>query len=217
VSDAGKDATKQAFANDPGAAVVYSACAADFPVAIARTIASPAMQASQTIYRLHKETVGLQAELLRKTLGAQIDMVQSGNMKLSEAFLVAQAHTLDSLFNHYVRAAQTSETLNQFEAKLRLALRAQAQCRATLETLAEIKNPRPVAFVQQANITTGPQQVNNGAPVSAQSSRAENSEIRPNELLEQRHGEWLDSGASSAATACNPGMATVAAVDRTTD
>jgi hypothetical protein len=34
---------------------------------------------------------------------------------------------------------------------LRLGLKAQSQCRATLETLAAIKNPRPVAFVQQAN------------------------------------------------------------------
>jgi len=30
-----------------------------------------------------------------------------------------------------------------------LALKAQAQCRATLQTLAEIKNPHPVAFVKQ--------------------------------------------------------------------
>jgi hypothetical protein len=37
----------------------------------------------------------------------------------------------------------------------------QAQCRATIEALAEIKNPRPVAFVKQANIAQGPQQVNN--------------------------------------------------------
>lgn len=37
------------------------------------------------------------------------------------------------------------------------------QCRATLETLAEIKNPRPVVFVRQANIANGPQQVNNGS------------------------------------------------------
>ena len=32
----------------------------------------------------------------------------------------------------------------------------QAQCRATLSALAEIKNPRPVSFVGQANISNGP-------------------------------------------------------------
>jgi hypothetical protein len=41
-------------------------------------------------------------------------------------------------------------------------VKGQAQCRATLEALAEIKNPGPVAFVEQANITNGAQQVKNG-------------------------------------------------------
>lgn len=40
------------------------------------------------------------------------------------------------------------------------------KCRATIETLAEIKNPRAVAFVTQANIAHGPQQVNNGVPAN---------------------------------------------------
>lgn len=48
------------------------------------------------------------------------------------------------------------EYLNATDTYLRLALKAQAQCRATLQTLAEIKNPRPVAFVKQANIAHGP-------------------------------------------------------------
>jgi hypothetical protein len=34
---------------------------------------------------------------------------------------------------------------------------------ATIETLAELKNPRQVAFVNQANLAGGHQQVNNGA------------------------------------------------------
>ena len=40
-------------------------------------------------------------------------------------------------------------------------MRAQGQCRATLQTLGELKNPRQVAFVKQANIANGYQQVNN--------------------------------------------------------
>jgi hypothetical protein len=46
---------------------------------------------------------------------------------------------------------------------MRLALRAQGQCRATLETLAAIKNP-PVVFARQANINNGGQQQVNNAP-----------------------------------------------------
>ena len=42
-----------------------------------------------------------------------------------------------------------------------MALRAQNQCRMTLETIATIKNPS-VVFAKQANIAAGHQQVNNG-------------------------------------------------------
>ena len=49
----------------------------------------------------------------------------------------------------------------------------QAQCRATLEALAEIKNPRPVAFVKQANISGGHQQVNNGMQPAQQAGSAQ--------------------------------------------
>jgi hypothetical protein len=47
----------------------------------------------------------------------------------------------------------------QTEVRLRLALKAQTQCRATVETLATMKNP--VVFAKQANIAHGPQQINN--------------------------------------------------------
>ena len=51
---------------------------------------------------------------------------------------------------------------------MRLSLKAQGQCRATLETLAVIKNP-PV-FAHQANIAHGPQQVNNTRPTAKPSA-----------------------------------------------
>ena len=50
---------------------------------------------------------------------------------------------------------------------LRLALKAQAQSRATAEALAAIKQG-PVVIARQANIAHGPQQVNNGpAPATS--------------------------------------------------
>ena len=91
---------------------------------------------------------------------------------------------------------------------MRLALKAQSQCRATLETLATIKNP-PVVIARQANISSGPQQVNNGP-----FPRAEGIESTPNELLEQTNGERLDTGAASEAIGSDPAMATVGAVHR---
>ena len=61
------------------------------------------------------------------------------------------------------RRAAHQEYLSQFEVNLRLALKAQAQCARALEVLAAIKNPPNVAFVRQANMAHGHQQVNNGA------------------------------------------------------
>ena len=78
---------------------------------------------------------------------------------------------------------------------MRLALRAQGQCRATAETLAAIKNG-PAVFARQANIAHGPQQVNNTLAVA----RAGNVETAPNEPLEA-HAKRLDSGTTSAASA----------------
>ena len=72
-------------------------------------------------------------------------------------------------------------------------LRAQSQCRATIETLAVIKNPQAVAFVRQANIAAGPQQVNNGMSAAHAASRALENEFEPNRLLETQYGERLDT------------------------
>jgi hypothetical protein len=43
---------------------------------------------------------------------------------------------------------------------MRLALRAQIQSGATLETLSAVKSP-PVVIAKKANVTSGPQQINN--------------------------------------------------------
>jgi hypothetical protein len=87
--------------------------------------------------------------------------------------LTAQAHTLDAIFHRLAQKATHSEYLNELDANLRLALKAQSQCRTTLETLAAIKNPQPLAFVRQANIAHGPQQVNNDAAQSGEPPRAQ--------------------------------------------
>ena len=92
----------------------------------------------------------------------QFKKVQAGDMQPVEAMLYGQAKTLETIFTSLARRATSQEYLKQFQAYLGMALKAQAQCRATLEALAEIKNPRPVAFVKQANISGGHQQVNNG-------------------------------------------------------
>jgi hypothetical protein len=92
----------------------------------------------------------------------------------------------------------------------RLAMRAQNQCRATLETLATVKSPPSVSFVKQANIGQAVQ-VNNG---TASPARTNNS--GPNELLEGAH-ERLEHSTPATAGFGDSKVATLGAVDRTAD
>jgi hypothetical protein len=120
----------------------------------------------------------------------EVKKVQDGDLSGIEATLTVQAIILDKIFIEMARRAASNmrEYIPAMETYLKLALKAQTQCRTTLQTLAEIKNPQPVSFVKQANISHGPQQINNGV-----SSRAEKIKKQPNELLEHTHGERLDT------------------------
>lgn len=127
-----------------------------------------------------------------------------------EDMLTAQAAALNAMFLELARrsGANMGEYIQAAETYMRLALKAQAQCRATLETLAAIKNP-PVVFARQANIATGPQQVNNGTAAP----RASEPAIPPNELLETEHGKRLEPGTAGAAIGGDPALETVGAID----
>ena len=115
-----------------------------------------------------------------------VTKVQSGDLSAVEATLTAQAAALNAIFSELARRAALNmgKYLPATETYLRLALKAQSQCRATLQTLAEIKFPRPLAFVRQANIAHGPQQVNNGGGTASDPTRAGISTTQSNELLE---------------------------------
>ena len=98
---------------------------------------------------------------LAQSLADGIDRVQHGDLKDAEAMLYGQAQTLQAIFANLARSATEQAQLKHWEARLKMALKAQNQCRMTLETLATIKNP-PVVIARQANISQGHQQVNNG-------------------------------------------------------
>jgi hypothetical protein len=144
--------------------------------------------------------------------------VQAGNLAGLEETLTAQAVALDAIFNEMARRAALNmgEYINAAETYLRLGLKAQAQCRATLQTLFEMKNPQPVAFVKRANITNGPQQVNNGVPTQ-RPPHAGIPANQSNELLGLSHEQRLDIRTAGAAGGTHPQLETVGAVVRTED
>jgi len=65
--------------------------------------------------------------------------------------LTAQAHTLDAIFNNLEQRAINAEYMDNLDRYLKLALRAQSQCRATWEALSTIKSPPVMGYVRQAN------------------------------------------------------------------
>lgn len=153
----------------------------------------------------------------------KVRKVQSGDLSELEAILTAQAISFDLIFNALARRAASNigEYMNAVETYLRVALKAQAQCRATLETLAEIKNPTPSSFVKQANVAIGgPQQVNVGQATHAGMpsapagpARAEDPQTEANRLLEGTGGARVDAGPPSAAGAADSLLETVAVID----
>lgn len=158
-------------------------------------------------------------DVLIEKIREQTDAMHTGDMRDIESMLFTQSLTLQATFTALSRraAANLGEHMGATDTYLRLALKAQGQCRATLETLANIKNPRPIAFVKQANIANN-QQVNNGASEFSDASAPARARARarnenpPNELLTDTrttHGKPLDTRATRKAGRGNPRMATV--------
>jgi len=95
-----------------------------------------------------------------------------------------------------------------FDRYLRLAFKAQSQCRATCETLALLKNP-PV-FSRQANID-GQQVVNNGTITPP--TRTREIQDAPKELL-VGDGERLDGREACQTVEGDSRLAAVGAINR---
>ena len=182
----------------------------------ANLVTSPELAAYRVIAMMQPKNLRdeIDAPGMLATLREQAAAAQRGDLALAEAMLINQASALQALFVRLSERAMEQTHMPNLEGFMRMALRAQSQCRATLETLAAIKNPASVAFVRQANIAHGPQQVNNGTLVP---SRAENSENRPNKLLAAKDGKRLDIGATGTASGANPTVEAVEAVDRAED
>ena len=179
----------------------------DEAAAVARSVTSPTVRGAVTTQAFSKAFGETNLQSLVNELGKQCVSVRDGNLARAESMLTTQAHTLDAIFNDLARRAALNmgEYINAAERYLRLALKAQSQCRATLETLATIKNP-PVIYAKQANIANGPQQINN---CTSPAHAGEKTSIEPNKLLEQQNEQRLDTGTQGAAIGADTSMATV--------
>ncbi len=64
-----------------------------------------------------------------------------------------------------------------------------------------------MVYARQANVTTGPQQINNGVTREIESEQTQ--------LLEEEHGERLDTGTTRSTSSFDSSLETVGAVNRT--
>lgn len=128
-------------------------------------------------------------------------MANNGDLSKLEAMLVSQATALQTIFASYACRAQIQPQQKHLEAFMGMALKAQAQSRATIQAVIELKYPRQATFVKQANIAHGPQQVNNGIAPNDGLAHAQKTQLEQNKLLEESsHGRtYLDTGAARKA------------------
>ncbi len=133
----------------------------------AKLITSPEIAACRIISLMQPKSFADEIDnpTLVATLRDQAVNLQSGDLAYVESMLINQASSLQAVYVRLAERAMEQSKMSNIEGFMRLALRAQSQSRATLETLATIKNP-PIVYAKQANVTTGPQQINNSTGAS---------------------------------------------------
>lgn len=178
----------------------------------AKLITSPELAAYRVIGMMQPKNLAdeIDTPTLLETLREQAAAVQGGDLAHAEAMLINQASALQSLFVRLSERAMEQAHMPNLEGFMRMALRAQSQCRATLETLAAIKNP-PIVYARQANVTTGPQQVNNGI---AAPSHGREIETEQTQLSGGTHELLPDTRTSGNASRVNPALETLGEIDR---
>ena len=196
----------------------------------ARLAVSPSLNGATVIQAYQGNVMGKDVELggLIDQLRDTFTEVKGGDLHTLEAMLISQATALQTIFTSLARRAQMQEYQKNLESFLGLALKAQAQSRATISALVDLKYPRQATFVKQANIANGPQQINNAGtqvggtqsgtqPITQARSHAGKSEPEQNKLLEANHeqpGKWMDTRTPQKAKRSYQAVETVESVHR---
>lgn len=186
--------------------------------ALARTAVSPAYTGAAVANAFSKfnENIGINEAV--EVFDEMAKSVQDGSIQDVEAMLVSQSIALNSIFTLMARrgAHNMKTNFGKAEAFMRMAFKAQNQCRSTLETLGEIKNPRQATFVRQQNIANQ-QQINNGLDQENTASRTEEMKdiSESNKLLTEAANASLDTRRTRAAGGVNQDMEVLGKIDRT--
>lgn len=150
----------------------------------AKALLMPSLTAAKVIKSHYLDKDDVDMEFLAEELQRKSKAIINGNMADIEDLLITQAYALNTVFGSALSAAAAAgipsydKLLKLKDSYVKLGLRAQAQSRATLETLANIKNPPHLAFVRQQNVAYQ-QQVNNGVSTLTEAAKTTNGNKLP--------------------------------------
>ena len=149
------------------------------------------------------------------------NVVLEGNLTDLERMLTTQSLLLNNVFNDMLFCAgrNKNEHLKAMQVYMNLAMKAQAQCRCTVEAINEIKNPKSITITKQANVA-GQQVVNNGVINTGESSRGEKKEASESNEVNKigviNHAT-VDAGIKTSTKGKNNADKTLAEVNRSKD
>ena len=179
-------------------------------VLVAKIAIHPTVLAAHTISHYNKTSGNVGLMELIGELSKPISRLKNGDLGRTEETLAAQTIVLDTLFNALAVKAMHAPGLDRQAIVLKLALQAQRQCCQTIEVLSAIKKPPAVTVVRHTTISQAVQ-VNNGTTDEIPPTNLEN------ELLENTHGERLDSGAQITAITAHQDLAALEKLNRPQD
>lgn len=184
------------------------------PQALAVAALSPAI-GSATVTDAYQGNIigeGVEMDALVETLQASMGKSNNGDLSELENMLIGQATALQTIFVSLAKRAQHQQYQKHLESFLGLALKAQAQSRATIQAVVDLKYPKQATFVNQANIANGPQQVNNGlVPAHSLKNQTEQIEVLDGVM----HGRTqMDRSAKTKTEQGDSSVETMATINR---
>ena len=110
----------------------------------ARLALMPSLNGAAVIHAYQGGVMGkdVDVNLMVDHLRTTFTEVKEGDLHTMEAMLISQATALQTIFTSLARRAQEQEYQKNLESFLGLALKAQAQSRATISALVDLKYPR---------------------------------------------------------------------------
>ena len=144
------------------------------------------------------------------------DEVVKGDLTELERMLTSQAIVLDQIFKGTLNRSvdNITEYPKASATYMNMALKAQSQCRCTVEAINEIKSPKSVTITKQANIAD--QQIVNNGNMNTNAC-AEKNANESNELLSEVEHEKMDTRGTTSPKQVNQTVEAVETINRSKD